>query len=152
MSEVTYDRAEFDAVMPEGECGGVGLRAGAIITRGSDVLLLELPCSGPIRQTLKLPGATVFPGESVTGALIRGVGAETGLEVTEVGDFVGGFDYLSPAGKRVRRLHFAVAVAETEPVVLSEHAKYHWVPLGSRARVTPSIRRILDTYRESLAR
>lgn len=138
----------FDETLPRGERDGVGLRVGAIIDRGGEILLLELPSSGPIRPTRKLPGATVEPGESVTGALVRGVLEETGLAVTDIRHHIGDFDYLSPAGKPVRRLHFAVEVAATEPVVLSAHEGYVWAPLDGELSVTPSIRSILETYRE----
>ncbi|WP_058856859.1 NUDIX domain-containing protein [Nocardia jinanensis] len=138
----------FDETLPRGERDGVGLRVGAIIDRGGEVLLLELPSSGPIRPTLKLPGATVEPGESVSGALIRGVREETGLTVTDIRHHIGDFDYLSPAGKPVRRLHFAVEVAATGPVTLSAHAAYEWAPLNGDLHVTSSIQGILENYRE----
>ncbi|MFD4402324.1 NUDIX hydrolase [Nocardia sp. NPDC058499] len=139
----------FDETLPRGERDGVGLRVGAIIDRGGEVLLLELPSTGPIRPTRKLPGATVEPGESVTGALIRGVQEETGLAVTDIRHHVGDFDYLSPAGKPVRRLHFAVEVESPGPVVLGAHASYVWAPLNSGdLSVTSSVQKILDTYRE----
>ncbi|WP_187683732.1 NUDIX hydrolase [Nocardia wallacei] len=136
----------FDEVLPRGERDGVGLRVGAIIARHGEVLLLEPHSTGPIRPTRKLPGATVEPGESVTGAVIRGVREETGLTVTHIGAHVGDFDYLSPAGKPVRRLHFVVDVAATEPIVLGAHAGYLWAPLDGDLHVTSSIRKILDTY------
>ncbi|GAB2712359.1 NUDIX hydrolase [Nocardia thraciensis] len=136
----------FDEALPRGEYDGVGLRVGAIVDRGGEILLLEPDSTGPIRPTRKLPGATVEAGESVTEAVIRGVGHETGLLVTGIRHHVGDFDYLSPQGKPVRRLHFAVEVAATSPIVLSEHAGYVWAPLDGDLSVTPSIRKILDTY------
>ncbi|MBF6175841.1 NUDIX hydrolase [Nocardia blacklockiae] len=142
----------FDEVLPRGERDGVGLRVGAIIARGGEVLLLEPHSTGPIVPTRKLPGATVEPGESVAGALIRGVREETGLTVTNIGAHVGDFDYLSPAGKPVRRLHFVVDVAATGPIVLSAHAGYVWAPLTDELHVTSSIRKILDTYGDLVGR
>ncbi len=138
----------FDEVLPHGERDGVGLRVGAVIDRGGEVLLLEPHSSGPIQPTRKLPGATVKPGESVSGAVIRGVAEETGLLVTAVGHHIGDFDYLSPAGHPVRRLHFVVEVASTGPVRLSAHGGYIWAPLDGDLHVTSSIRGILDAYRE----
>ncbi|MBF4997216.1 hypothetical protein IRT45_08615, partial [Nocardia sp. BSTN01] len=73
---------------------------------------------------------------------------ETGLLVTRIRSHVGYFDYLSPNGKPVRRLHFAVDVAATYPIRLSAHTAYTWAPLDGDLRVTPSIRRILQDYRE----
>ncbi len=138
----------FDEVLPRGERDGVGLRVGAIIDRGGEVLLLEAHSTGPLPLTRKLPGATVEPGESVSAALIRGVREETGLAVIDIGRHIGDFDYLSPSGKPVRRLHFAVEVEATSPVVLSAHADYVWAPLDGELLVTPSIRGILDVYRD----
>ncbi len=138
----------FDQPLARGEDDGVGLRVGAIIDRGGEILLLEPHSTGPIRPTRKLPGATVEPGESVAEAVIRGVRHETGLLVTDIGHHVGDFDYLSPAGKPVRRLHFAVEVAATGPIVLGAHASYVWAPLEGDLSVTSSIRKILDTYQD----
>lgn len=140
----------FDEALPRGEIDGVGLRVGVIIDRGGEVLLLEPHSTGPIHLTHKLPGATVAPGESVTRSILRGVFEETGLTVTRIGSHIGDFEYLSPAGKPVRRLHFAVDVATTDPIVLSAHAGYLWAPLGGDLHVTPSIRGILNTYRETV--
>lgn len=140
----------FDEVLPRGEIDGVGLRVGAIIDRGGEVLLLKPHSTGPVHPTHKLPGATVAPGESVVGSVIRGVFEETGLTVTRIGNHIGDFDYLSPAGKPVRRLHFAVDVATTGPIVLSAHAEYLWAPLDGDLHVTPSIQRILNTYRDTV--
>lgn len=141
----------YDEVLPRGERDGFGLRVGAIIDRGGEVLLLEANSTGPIRLTHKLPGATVEPGESVAAALVRGVREETGLTVTGIRRHVGDFDYLSPAGKPVRRLHFAVDVQATDPIRLSAHAGYLWASLDRELLVTPSIRDILGTYKELLA-
>ncbi|MEV0544132.1 NUDIX hydrolase [Nocardia salmonicida] len=138
----------YDEVLPRGERDGFGLRVGAIIDRGGEVLLLEVNSTGPIRLTHKLPGATVGPGESVAAALARGVREETGLTVTGIRHHVGDFDYLSPAGKPVRRLHFAVDVKATGPVLLSAHAGYLWVSLDRELFVTPSIRSILGIYKD----
>ncbi|WP_083874249.1 NUDIX hydrolase [Nocardia paucivorans] len=140
----------FDEALPRGEIDGVGIRVGAIIDRGGEILLLEPHSTGPIRPTCKLPGATVAPGESVTQAVLRGVFEETGLTVTRIADHIGDFDYLSPAGKPVRRLHFAVEVAATAPIALSAHAGYLWASLDGDLHVTSSIRKILDTYRETV--
>lgn len=132
-------RAEIDGTAP---------RVGAIIDRDGQVLLLERRDSGPIKATLKLPGATVMPRESLAEAVTRGVYEETGLVVTGIRHHVGDFDYLSPDAHPVRRLHFAVDVATTDRIHLTAHARYIWAPLDGELPVTSSIRRILDTYRD----
>ncbi len=138
----------FDELYESAEKDGVALRIGAIIDRGGEVLLLERDDSGPVKATLKLPGTTVGPGEPLDTAVARGVATETGLLVTRIRCHVSYFDYLSLIGKPVRRLHFAVDVAATYPIRLSEHTAYTWAPLGSAHRVTPSIRRVLEDYRK----
>ncbi|MGC4993197.1 NUDIX hydrolase [Nocardia salmonicida] len=137
----------YDEILPHGERDGFGLRVGAIIDRVGEILLLEANSTGPVRLTRKLPGATVEPGESVAAALTRGVREETGLTVIGIRHHVGDFDYLSPAGKPVRRLHFAVDVKATEPIHLSAHAGYLWATLDRDLFVTPSIREVLGAYK-----
>ncbi|MEU4318354.1 NUDIX hydrolase [Nocardia fluminea] len=143
----TVSESEFEDLSRQAVIDGTAPRVGAIIDRGGQVLLLERHDTGPIKAPLKLPGATVLPGESLAEAVARGVREETGLVVTGIRHHVGDFDYLSPDAHPVRRLHFAVDVATTDPIRLTAHARYFWAPLDGELRVTSSIRRILDTYR-----
>ncbi|MGW6422460.1 NUDIX hydrolase [Nocardia sp. NPDC055053] len=138
---------EFEDLSRRAESDGTAPRVGAIIDRGGQVLLLARHDTGPIKATLKLPGTTVMPRESLSDAVVRGVYEETGLVVTGIRHHVGDFDYLSPDARPVRRLHFAVDVAATDPIRLTVHARYVWAPIDGELPVTSSIRRILDTYR-----
>ncbi|MFE1592906.1 NUDIX hydrolase [Nocardia sp. NPDC058705] len=139
--------SELEELSRRAEIDGTAPRVGVIIDRGGQILLLERHDSGPIRATLKLPGTTVMPRESLAAAVSRGVHEETGLIVTGIRHHVGDFDYLSPDARPVRRLHFAVDVAATAPIRLTVHARYVWAPLDGDLPVTSSIRHILDTYR-----
>ncbi|MFE6923105.1 NUDIX hydrolase [Nocardia sp. NPDC057663] len=139
--------SEFEELSRRAESDGTAPRVGAIIDRGGQVLLLARHDTGPIKATLKLPGTTVMPREPLADAVVRGVYEETGLVVTGIRHHVGDFDYLSPDAHPVRRLHFAVDVAATDPIRLTIHARYVWAPLDGELPVTSSIRRILDTYR-----
>ncbi|MFC4127945.1 NUDIX hydrolase [Nocardia rhizosphaerae] len=142
---------EFAELSRRAEVDGTAPRVGAIIDREGKVLLLARHDSGPIKATLKLPGATVGPRESLAEAVVRGVYEETSLVVTGIRHHVGDFDYLSPDARPVRRLHFAVDVAATDRIQLTAHAAYVWAPLDGDLPVTSSIRRILDAYRELVA-
>ncbi|MFE5475664.1 MULTISPECIES: NUDIX hydrolase [unclassified Nocardia] len=143
----TVSESEFEDLSRRAAIDGTAPRVGAIIDRGGQILLLERHDTGPIKAPLKLPGATVMPGESLAAAVARGVLEETGLMVTGIRHHVGDFDYLSPDAHPVRRLHFAVDVAATHPIHLTAHARYIWAPLDGELPVTSSIRGILDTYR-----
>ncbi|TCJ97501.1 NUDIX hydrolase [Nocardia alba] len=143
----TVSESEFQDLSRQAEIDGTAPRVGAIIDRGGQILLLERHDTGPIKVPLKLPGATVLPGESLAAAVTRGVLEETGLVVTGIRHHVGDFDYLSPDAQPVRRLHFAVDVAAAHPIHLTAHARYIWAPLDGELPVTSSIRAILETYR-----
>ncbi|MEU6585589.1 NUDIX domain-containing protein [Nocardia sp. NPDC046763] len=127
---------------------GVALRVGVVVEHNDAVLMLEHEEHVEGRSPLHLPGTVVRPGESLAGAVVRAVREETGLAVVDVVRHLGSFDYLSSAGKPVRREHFAAAVESAGPVRVTNYAEYRWVPLSGELPVTPSIRRILMTYQE----
>lgn len=130
------------------EADGVALRIGVVLENNGAVLLLERQEYVAGSRPLNLPGTTVRPGEALAAAVARAVLEETGLTVVDIRTHLGGFDYLSNAGKPVRREHFAVEVAGVGPIRLSNYGDYRWIPLDGDLPVTPSIRRILTTYRE----
>ncbi|WP_157387895.1 NUDIX hydrolase [Nocardia terrae] len=127
---------------------GVALRVGVVIEHNDAVLMLEHEEHAEGRSPLHLPGTVVRPGESLAGAVVRAVREETGLSVVDIVRHLGSFDYLSGAGKPVRREHFAVEVGDAGPVRVTNYADYRWVPLSGELPVTPSIRRILMNYRQ----
>lgn len=126
---------------------GVGLRVGVVVENSGAILLLEHADHIEGRSPLNLPGTTVRAGEPLDEAVFRAVREETGLTVVDIVRHLGSFDYLSNAGKPVRREHFAVEVAAPGPIRLSNYAEYRWLPLDSDLPVTSSIRRILAAYR-----
>ncbi|MTE16464.1 NUDIX domain-containing protein [Nocardia sp. CT2-14] len=127
---------------------GVALRVGVVVEHNDAVLMLEHEEHVEGRSPLHLPGTVVRPGESLGSAVVRAVREETGLAVVDIVRHLGSFDYLSSAGKPVRREHFAAEVATTGPVRVTNYAEYRWVPLRGELPVTSSIRRILMTYQE----
>lgn len=127
---------------------GVALRVGVVVEHNDSVLMLEHEEHVEGRSPLHLPGTVVRPGESLASAVVRAVREETGLAVTDIVRHLGSFDYLSSAGKPVRREHFAAVVASAGPVRVTNYAEYRWVPLTGDLPVTSSIRRILTAYQE----
>ncbi|MFC9997244.1 NUDIX hydrolase [Nocardia sp. NPDC127526] len=126
---------------------GVALRVGVVLEHNGAVLLLERDEYAEGRSTLSLPGTIVRAGEPLATAVARAVAEETGLTVVDIHRHLGSFDYLSNAGKPVRREHFAAEVAAVSPVRLTNYAAYRWLPLDGDLPVTSSIRAILTTYR-----
>lgn len=127
---------------------GVALRVGVVVENNDAVLLLEHEEHVEGRSPLHLPGTVVRPGETLAAAVVRAVREETGLSVTDVTRHLGSFDYLSSAGKPVRREHFVAEVATPGPVRVTNYAEYRWIPLHGDLPVTSSIRRILEAYQE----
>lgn len=125
----------------------VALRVGIVLEHNGTVLMLERDPHGAGRSPLSLPGTIVRPGEQLATAVARAVFEETGLTVVDIVRHLGSFDYLSNAGKPVRREHFAVDVATVGPIRLTNYAGYRWVSLDGELPVTPSIRGILTAYR-----
>ncbi|GAB4588059.1 NUDIX hydrolase [Nocardia sp. IFM 10818] len=126
---------------------GVALRVGVVLEHDGAVLLLERDEYAEGRSTLSLPGTIVRAGEPLAKAVARAVAEETGLTVVDIHRHLGSFDYLSSAGKPVRREHFAVDVAAFAPIQLTNYADYRWLPLDGHLPVTSSIRAILAAYR-----
>ncbi|GAB2513580.1 hypothetical protein GCM10027167_15070 [Nocardia heshunensis] len=126
----------------------VALRVGVVVENNDAVLMLEHEEHREGRSPLHLPGTVVRAGESLASAVVRAVREETGLAVVDIVRHLGSFEYLSAAGKPVRREHFAAEVASAGPVRVTNYADYRWVPLTGELPVTQSVRRILEAYQE----
>jgi 8-oxo-dGTP diphosphatase len=123
------------------------LVVGAIVQADGMALLLQRRYNGLTGGVLELPTTLVGAGETLTVAVTRAVREKTGLVVTDVGEYVGSFDYLSSGGGTSRQVNFAVSVIAAEPVRLYEHYGYRWMPVESELPVTRSVREVFRKYR-----
>lgn len=125
------------------------LVVGAIVDDDGKVLLLHRPEADFMGGIFELPSGKVEPGETLDAALRREVNEETGLTVAEIAGYIGSFDYTSGSGKKSRQFNFAVTAAATEPVELTEHDNYAWVPLDGPLPVTDAVEEILRSHRDA---
>jgi 8-oxo-dGTP diphosphatase len=123
------------------------LVVGAIVQADGMVLLLQRRYNGLTSGVLELPTAVVGADETLLDAAARAVREKVGLVVTDIGEYVGSFDYLSHGGGISRQINFAASVANIEPVRLYEHYGYRWMPLESELPVTRSVREVFRKYR-----
>lgn len=117
---------------------------GAVIRDEGKVLLLKRPADDFMGGIWELPSGKVEPGESLDEALKREVEEETGLSVEGIEDYLGHFDYLSGRGQKRRQCNFAVDVTAPEPVKLTEHDVYDWMPVSDELPVSDAVREILS--------
>jgi 8-oxo-dGTP diphosphatase len=123
------------------------LVVGAVVRRDAEVLLLRRPMDDFMGGIFELPSGKVEPGESLDGALAREVKEETGLDLSSIVEYIGSFDYASGSGKKSRQFNFAIDVAATGPVTLSEHDTFQWTPLAEEPPVTDAVKDVLARYR-----
>lgn len=121
---------------------------GAVVQHNENVLLLQRPEDDFMGGIFELPSGKVEAGESLDVALIREVKEETGLDVSEIRDYLGTFDYLSGSGKKSRQFNFVIDVSSPEPVQLQEHDAYQWTPLTDEPPVTDAVKDVLAKFRE----
>lgn len=102
---------------------------GAIIfMRESEVLLLERLPNEFKGSLVELPSGSVDADESIEDALLRETKEETNLDISDIGKYVGHFDYQSSSGKKVRQLNFVVSVYPGEVKVNpAEHTRFLFV-------------------------
>lgn len=144
------DQQLLDRLTSEAETDGVQqLVVGGIVADGNNVLLLKRPALDFMGGIYELPSGKVDPDEALDAALVREVNEETGLEVSEIGDFLGSFDYTSGSGKKSRQFNFVVSVAATEPVTLTEHDEHAWAPVESELPVTDAVKQVFEAYRKA---
>ncbi len=122
---------------------------GAVIaSEDSKVLLLHRPADDYLGGLWELPSGGVESGESLIEALGREVAEETGLTVTEVGTYLGHFDYRSFSGRRTRQYNFTATVTG-QTVTLSEHDAHLWADNGQQTQVSSAVQAVLDTWRQT---
>ena len=117
----------------------------AVIRAGDRVLLLERRPEDYLAGLFELPGGVVEPGETLHQALRREVAEETGLIVSAIDCYLGGFDYRSQGGRLTRQFNFQLTAPETPAIILSEHARFAWVGRAELAQypVSPEVREVL---------
>jgi 8-oxo-dGTP diphosphatase len=111
-------------------------------------VLLKRPEDDFMGGIFELPSGKVELGENLGEALRREVEEETGLMMSSIREYLGHFDYLSGSGKTSRQFNFAVDVAASEPVSLSEHDAHLWVSLTDEPPVTDAVKGVLAKYQE----
>ena len=123
----------------------------AIIRDGDRILLLERNPADYLGGLFELPGGLVETGETLHQALRREVAEETGLIVSAIDCYLGGFDYRSERGRLTRQFNFQLSAPETPAIILSEHASFAWVGIAELAQylVSPEVREILGRVFES---
>ncbi|MEU7631484.1 NUDIX domain-containing protein [Nocardia sp. NPDC049220] len=142
------DSALIARLTAEAEIDGIQqLVVGAVVEHKGTVLLLQRPKDDFMGGIFELPSGKVETGETLDAALIREVAEETGLNVTDLGEFLGSFDYRGGSGKRSRQFNFTVAVSVPEPVKLTEHDAYTWTGITEELPVTDAVKDVLNTYR-----
>ena len=117
----------------------------AVIRDGDRVLLLERRPEDYLGGLFELPGGVVEPGETLHQALRREVAEETGLIVSAIDCYRGGFDYRSERGHLTRQFNFQLTAPETPAITLSEHTRFAWVGRAELAQypVSPEVREVL---------
>ncbi|WP_326754575.1 NUDIX domain-containing protein [Streptomyces hirsutus] len=129
----------------EAEAGGItSFVAAAVVTDAGRVLLVRRNPDDYMGGLWEIPSGAVEPGETLVDAACRETREETGLTVSSVDRYLGHFDYENSRGTTTRQFNFAVTVAETGPVVLTEHDAHQWAALtGDLPGVTDGVRKVL---------
>jgi len=106
---------------------------GVILNQKNEVLLLKRASDDFMGDLIELPSGTVDKNETLIKALEREIKEETGLDVQEINEYIGSFDYLSNSKKKTRQLNFNVTVNTDNDVKLNkkEHSQYYWIDLDS---------------------
>lgn len=116
-----------DLVSELDEAGIQKVVAGAVVFfQDGNILLLERIPEEFKGGLVELPSGVVELGESIIDGLVREVGEETGLEIFEIKQYIGSFDYKSSSGKQTRQFNFAVSVQSNDVKINpSEHSQFY---------------------------
>lgn len=140
------DRVFESRLIHEAHHSGVGrLVVAAVVERNGRVLLLRRRHGDFMGGIYELPSGVVEDGETLAQALRREVEEETGLQVGEILDYLGCFNYLSGSGARTRQFNFLVTVAGFPRIRLTEHDAFVWARRSDLERlgITESVRKVL---------
>lgn len=104
-----------------------------ILNQNNEVLLLKRVSDDFMGDLIELPSGTVDENETLLNALAREVKEETGLDIKEINEYIGSFDYLSSSKKATRQLNFLVTVNKDNNIKLheKEHSQYYWINIDS---------------------
>ena len=122
---------------------------GALVTKGSAVLLIRRKASDFMGGIYELPSGEVEQNETLGLALLREVKEETGLEVARKEHYAGSIDYSSKIGEPTRQFNFAVTVRRYSRIRLEEHDDYAWVDQSQLGHI-PISNETRDTVRSCL--
>ena len=141
------DRAFESRLIREARDNGAGrFVVAAVVERNGRVLLLRRRHRDFMGGVYELPSGVVEDRETLAQALHREVEEETGLQVGEIEDYLGCFDYLSGSGACTRQFNFLVTVSGLSYIRLAEHDAFIWTCRSDleRLSVTESVRKVLD--------
>ena len=118
---------------------------GAIIKNNGKFLLLLRPKNNFMGGIYELASGKVEKGENLIDALYREVNEETNLDILEITQYLGSFDYISKNGDITRQFNFMVLVKEPININLQEHDNFVWVSQSeiNNYKVTDSVKQIL---------
>jgi len=131
--------------------GVVKLVAGGVIANSDkQVLLLHRKAHDFMPGIYELPSGQIEQDETIEQGLKREVVEETGLEVADILDYLGHFDYTSQSGKKTRQFNFCITTDRISDVQLTEHDNFIWCSLDQldSCNVTPQTRDVLNRYFE----
>ncbi|MET9094527.1 NUDIX hydrolase [Streptomyces cyaneofuscatus] len=142
---VTSDLAR--TLTEEAEAEGITtFVAAAVVTDADRVLLVRRKPDDFMGGLWEIPSGHVDAGENLLDAARRETQEETGLTVSSVDRYLGHFDYENSRGTTTRQFNFAVTVAQTGPVILTEHDLHQWAaPTGGLQGVTDGVRKVLTS-------
>lgn len=122
---------------------------GALIRRAGSFLILHRQADDFMGGIDELPSGKVESGESLPVALARETKEETGLDVSEILEYIGHFDYTSGSGKKTRQFNFVVEVSPGDVIISpDEHSDYKWVDESniSATRLTKNVISLILDY------
>ncbi|TCP66061.1 NUDIX domain-containing protein [Baia soyae] len=122
---------------------------GAVVQKDNKVLILRRLPDDFMGGVYELPSGKVEADEPIDKALIREVKEETGLDVVSIRRYINSFDYMSRSGKKSRQFNFAVAVSNSDKIILEEHDLYEWVALTGEVPVTEAVKEVLKKFQEA---
>jgi len=137
-----------DLVADAHQAGITTLVTSAIVDSGGRVLLVEdsrLDFDDP--HFWQLPSFSVYPGETLLGALDRGLSTcDTSLEVDEVTGYLGYFDDDPQGTELIRFFAFTTATEDASSICRYSRTAHQWVSHCDTPAVTDQVRDLLSAY------